>query len=91
MILRAAYTATMQVTVRLLGPSADAMGASSVSLAIEGEVTCASLRTLLAERAPAIEPFLRAGRFAVNHTFASESQRLRDDDEVALISMVSGG
>ena len=31
------------------------------------------------------------GRFAVNHAFAHESQRLRANDEIALIAMVGGG
>ncbi len=86
-----AYTAVMEVQVRLFGPSADALGAAHVTVRVEGEVTCLTLRTALGRDVPALTPYLDAGRFAVNHAFARESQRIRPGDEVALIAMVSGG
>lgn len=81
----------MEFTVRLFGPSADAVGAPSVVVAVEGEATCGVLRRTLGQRYPALEPMTKAGRLAVNHAFASDAQRVRPSDEIALIAMVGGG
>jgi molybdopterin converting factor small subunit len=81
----------MEFTVRLFGPSADAAGAPSVTVTIEGEVTCGLLRRMLGQRYPSLAPMVKGGRLAVNHAFAGDAQRVRPSDEIALIAMVGGG
>jgi molybdopterin converting factor small subunit len=81
----------MRCAVRLFGPSADSVGASEISVEIEGEATCSAVRRAIVAQYPGLERFVRAGRIAVNHAFAAETQRIRAGDEVALIAMVSGG
>ena len=53
--------------------------------------TVADLRTLLAERYPGLGKALSTIRIAVNESFARDDHVLQPDDEVALISPVSGG
>ncbi len=81
----------MEFTVRLFGPGALAIGASSVAVTIEGEATCAALRKALIRDHPPLAALVKGGRLAVNHAFAAETQRVRAGDEIALIAMVSGG
>lgn len=81
----------MEFTVRLFGPSADAVGAPAVTVAVEGEATCGSVRRTLAQRYPVLAPMVKSGRLAVNHAFAGDAQRVRPGDEIALIAMVGGG
>lgn len=82
----------MECTVRLFGPFTHAVQRDEVKVQIdEGAPTVAALRKRLAEAEPALGPLLRVSRFAVNHEFAAEEQRLGPNDEIALIGLVSGG
>jgi MoaE-MoaD fusion protein len=53
--------------------------------------TVRALHTQLQHRFPALLPYERALRFAVNESFASEDRPLQDGDVVALIPPVAGG
>lgn len=83
----------MRVRVKLFGPAAAAVDADEAVVDAAGDdgVTCAEVVALLGAEHPALEPHLRSGRLAVNHAFAAPGNPIREGDEVALISMVSGG
>ena len=81
----------MNVHVHLFGPAADAAGADAVTVRLPEGAGCADLRRELTGQYPALEGLVQAGRFAINHEFASEDQPLTGSDEVALIALVSGG
>lgn len=82
----------MRLTVRLFGPEAKAVGTSSITVdAPRGRMTCAELRALLARAEPRLAASLRSARFAVNHAFADDDITVGDEDEIAIIGMVSGG
>jgi len=82
----------MDVTILLFGKEAEAVGSprAVVSLPAE-EVSCRDLREALAIAQPKLASQLAASRFAINHAFATDDQRIRPTDEIALIGMVSGG
>ena len=81
----------MEITVRLFGPEAEAVGCPQVTVGVGGAPTCRELREALADRHPALAPRLATCRFAVNHTFVGDEHPVAGDDEVALIGLVSGG
>lgn len=81
----------MQLTVLLFGASADAAGATSISVSVAEGATCAELKFAIMNTRPELAPFVKAGRVAVNHAFAEDSRVVRPADEIALIAMVSGG
>ncbi|MFA9478753.1 MoaD/ThiS family protein [Phycisphaerales bacterium AB-hyl4] len=82
----------MQVTVKLFGPQAKLVGREAVTLTLDGvEPTCLALREALAEAEPTLAASLPSSRFAVNHEYVAEGHRIRRDDELALIGMISGG
>lgn len=82
----------MLVQVLLFGPQALAVGSDRVTIKLAaGDHTCAALRALLAESIPALRPTLPAARFAINSAFAPDTTRITATDEVALITLVSGG
>jgi molybdopterin converting factor small subunit len=82
----------VQVTVRLFGPEARAVGRATVTVRLADEqCTCAGLREALRNAEPGLAAMLPNCRLAVNYTFASEQQPIAAPDEVALIGLVSGG
>jgi len=81
----------MLVRVLLFGPEADAAGAREVRVEVPSGATCADLRSRMETDIPALGPSLGSGRFAVNSEFAPDSAPVREDDEIALIGLVSGG
>lgn len=81
----------MDVVVHLFGPARDALGAGHLRLSVPMHCTCADLLSRIREQEPVLLPFTGSGRLAVNHAFARPDQLIRDSDELALISMVSGG
>jgi molybdopterin converting factor small subunit len=81
----------MEITVRLFGPEAQVSGRARVTVRVDSAATCGQLRSALAEHEPSLAPSLRACRFAVNHEFVGDEHPLCEQDEVALIGLVSGG
>ncbi len=83
---------TTRFTIKLFGPPALALGVGEVVVEVAGaDPTVADLRTRLGEAAPALAPFLPAARFAVNQAFAGATHPVQPADEIALITLVSGG
>jgi molybdopterin converting factor small subunit len=81
----------MRITVKLFGPEAEATGRTQLTVSVDGAPTCGKLRTALAGQDPSLAPHLPTCRFAVNHKFVDDEYPLREQDEVALIGLVSGG
>lgn len=82
----------MQATVKLFGPAAQRIGRSELSITLDGEsATCATLRQGLGQLEPALAGALRYGRFAVNYTYVDDQHQITGDEEIALITMISGG
>lgn len=82
----------MEVTVRLFGQEASAVGRAAMTVRLDGDrCTPAALRAALLAAEPRLAATLPHCRLAVNHAFASEMQPITATDEVALIGLVSGG
>lgn len=82
----------MQVNVKVLGALPAILGRNNIELHFATEpVTCRELQSRLVEEGTEYSRVLAACRLAVNHEFASPDQMIREQDEVALIGMVSGG
>jgi molybdopterin converting factor small subunit len=82
----------MEVRVLLFGPERAAAGTDALRITLAGGGgTCADVRREVLAAAPSLASLLPAARFAVNHTFVPDSHPIRENDEVALIGLVSGG
>ncbi len=82
----------MRVHVLLFGAEAKAVGSDRVVIDLPDDgQTCADLRGAIIRQAPQLRNQLHVARFAVNHQFADDHQRIAEDDEVALIGLVGGG
>lgn len=62
-----------------------------LQLEYEGALTGRDLLDDLEKKYPAVTPYRSIIRLAVNQRYSSEQSILRDGDEVALITPVSGG
>jgi len=84
--------APMTIDVLLFGPAAQAAKTNRLPVPVPDQpIAIADLRTRLAQAAPALQTFLSASRFAVNHALVDDQHTVTSADEVALIAMVSGG
>jgi len=81
----------MQVTIKLFGAEAKAVGSRTAMVDLPSQTTCAAIRRVLAERYPPLQERLGACRFAVNHEFVDDQTTVTARDEIALIGQVSGG
>lgn len=81
----------MKVRVLLFGPLRDALGSPHADVEVTPAPTVAAVLEALAAQAPAIAPAIRGARLAVNGEFASSQQVISENDECALIGLVSGG
>lgn len=81
----------MNVRVLLFGPAAMAAGVDSVIVAAAEAPTSERILAAIGEQFPVIRPFTQVGRLAINARYADVSTVVAAGDEVALISLVSGG
>ena len=81
----------MQVAVKFFGRAKELAGAAEWTVALPDGATTADLKTLITERAPALEAVLPATALSLNLEYVRSDCRLHDGDEVALIPPVSGG
>ena len=81
----------LQFTVLLFGPAAVATGTDRV--VIESPEPCCvdELKLLMAHQFPPLKDLLDVGRLAINQGFVSGDTPVAQSDEIALITMVSGG
>lgn len=81
----------MRIRIRLFGPAAQAAGAQSLVVEVDEPLTCGRLVDAISSQHPALRRLVEFGRLAVNSTYGVASTPVSESDEVALISMVSGG
>lgn len=83
----------MPRTVKMLtfAGARDIVGAGEVDLALDGPCTAEELLAEVCRRYPALEPYRRSIRLAVNGTYAAPGDPITYGDEVALIPPVAGG
>ena len=85
-------TRTSTFTVLLFGPAAELIGAETVSIELDSTApTVHDLENALVQARPSLQELVEAGRFAVNTQIVRRETRISPEDEIALISMVSGG
>ena len=76
----------------LFGPAAAAAGSKNVQIKVDtpsptvDELECALVRVH-----PELQELIKVGRFAINARIARRDHSICPDNEIALISMVSGG
>ena len=80
----------MSVTVLLFASYADALGASSVTVEVQGDASVADVLAQLRTR-PGAERLPPAPLVAVNERYATPASPVRSGDEVAVIPPVAGG
>jgi len=69
----------------------DVIGAAEVAFQLDAPCTAEELLQAVCARWPALRPYARSIRVAVNGTYASPGDPVRFGDEVALIPPVAGG
>ena len=82
----------MRLSVRLFAVCRERVHEDAIEVDIAGDsADLASLRAAISERYPALAPLLPIVRIAVNQAFATDEDRIREGDELALIPPVAGG
>jgi molybdopterin converting factor small subunit len=81
----------MELVVRLFGPEAELTGVSQVTVRVDGPLTCRELREAITRDVPSLAARMSTCRLAVNHEFVDDAFLVSEQDEVALIGLVSGG
>jgi molybdopterin synthase catalytic subunit/molybdopterin synthase sulfur carrier subunit len=83
----------MSNAVRMLafGGARDVIGAAEMDLALTTPCSVGELLDQVCERFPALTPYKRSLRIAVNGAYADLADPIALGDEVALIPPVSGG
>lgn len=80
---------TSRYKIKAFGITKDIIGGKETVVEMEGS-TVGELRQYLVSKYPSLTG-LRSLFIAVNHTYAEDTQRLNEADEIALIPPVSGG
>lgn len=81
----------LRIRVRLFAGVRERAGRADLDLEVAPPATVAAVWDRLRAAHPALEPFARAVRFAVNRTYVDPEHVLADGDELAVIPPVSGG
>lgn len=83
----------MRVEVLLFGPYAEKAGSRAVSMELADPMqrTAGGVLELLAKQHPELREMLAAAVLAVNHKAVRPSHPVRENDELAVIGLVSGG
>ncbi len=83
----------MARTVKVLAfaGAKDILGTGEMDLSLDGPCTAAELLAEVCRRYPALEPYRRSIRVAINGSYASAADPVTYGDEVALIPPVAGG
>ncbi len=86
-----ADTTAHTVTVLFFSVLREETGRAEQSVTLPAPVQGADLLDALATQYPVLEDYRSSIRLAVNQEYVSHDARLREGDEVALITPVSGG
>jgi len=78
-------------TILLFGPAAVAMDMDRVVIESPDSCSVNQLKTLMSQNFSVLDAHLQAGRLAVNQSFVTGETIISAGDEIALITMVSGG
>jgi molybdopterin converting factor small subunit len=83
----------MDNAVRLLAfaGARDVLGTGELILPLTAPCSAAELLDEVCRRYPALDPWRRSIRVAINGTYATADDRIASGDEVALIPPVAGG
>ena len=81
----------MKYQVKLFAAARQFAGVEQVEVEIAEPATVGQLRAALAAEHPPLAPLMLSSLIAVNAEYASESDRLYNGAEIALIPPVSGG
>jgi molybdopterin converting factor small subunit len=83
----------MNNTVKMLAfaGARDVLGTGEIDLSLDEPCTAAELLAKVCRRFPALEPYRRSIRVAINGIYAEPSDLVTYGDEVALIPPVAGG
>ena len=83
----------MDRTVKMLAfaGAREVLGTGEMAFPLEAPCTAAELLAAVCARFPALTPYQRSIRVAVNGTYATWDDMVRWGDEVALIPPVAGG
>ena len=81
----------MAFQILLFATLKDKLGKNRITLDIEEPVTVSDLLSHLFANYPQLQPYEKRILIAVNHKYASPSQILHPEDEIALFPPVSGG
>lgn len=79
------------VRIQLFSVLKAKLDSDCIAVATEGALSAGELLDAACEQYPAMGPYRRIMRLAVNHVYASEDDPVRASDEVALVTPVSGG
>jgi len=81
----------VRLRVLLFSTLRERVGSSEIEVSIPSPATGRRLLDQLAARYPAIAAYRPVVRLAVNQEYVPESVELHENDEIALITPVSGG
>jgi len=81
----------VKVKVRFFAASREAMGTGEIEQELPPGSTVEELMARLANEYPALRPYTRLIKVAVNRQYAAPETELREGDEVACLPPVGGG
>ncbi len=84
-------TTSAAIAVRLFSVLRQYVGHRSVLLEVRSPSTAQDVLDALIVAYPVVSPYRTVMRLAVNHTYARDGDPVREGDEVAVITPVSGG
>ncbi len=82
---------SITVKVLLFSVLKEQTGFGELTINLAPPATGSDLLDTLCRSYPALGPYRPAVRLAVNHEYVSDQASLSDEDEIALITPVSGG
>lgn len=81
----------MTVSVRVFAMLRESLGTSTIQVDVPSDCSARTLVDCLVEAFPALQPVHSVIRVAVNDEWASWDRRIQTDDDIALLTPVSGG
>lgn len=81
----------MKTVIKFFAKARDLAGAPSIELDLDATTSAASLRTLLGETFPAMQPLLPSLLIAVGNEYASPTTQVGGRSDIAVFPPVSGG